>query len=89
MSRNSDLKDEFDFEGELPPTLDRAAIDRMRTVARVFDDFMRVPGTDFRVGLDPILGALPGSATSSVLGCPCTSSSKRPAWASRSPLSCG
>lgn len=60
MSRNSDLKDEFDFEGELPPTLDRAAIDRMRTVARVFDDFMRVPGTDFRVGLDPILGALPG-----------------------------
>jgi hypothetical protein len=60
MSDHSDLKEEFDFEGELPPTLDRAAIDRMRTIARVFDDFMRIPGTDFRIGLDPILGALPG-----------------------------
>ncbi|WP_049972221.1 DUF4112 domain-containing protein [Haladaptatus cibarius] len=55
-----DLADEFDFDGELPDTVNRAAIERMRTVARVFDDLVRVPGTDFRVGIDPILGALPG-----------------------------
>ena len=54
-----DLEEEFDFEGELPATVDRAAIDRMRTIARVFDDFMRIPLTDMRVGLDPILGAIP------------------------------
>ncbi len=54
-----DLEDEFDFDGELPATVDRAAIDRMRTIARVFDDFMRIPLTDMRVGLDPILGAIP------------------------------
>ncbi|KZN22699.1 hypothetical protein A4G99_18175 [Haladaptatus sp. R4] len=56
---NSDLENEFDFDGELPPTVDRAAIDRMRTIAHVFDDFMRIPFTDMRVGLDPILGAIP------------------------------
>lgn len=56
---NPDLEDEFDFDGELPPTVDRAAIDRMKTIARVFDDFMRIPLTDMRVGLDPILGAIP------------------------------
>ncbi|WP_435157277.1 DUF4112 domain-containing protein [Haladaptatus sp. DFWS20] len=55
-----DLREEFDFDGELPESVDRAAIERMRTVARVFDDLVRVPGTDFRVGIDPILGALPG-----------------------------
>ncbi|GAA0259286.1 DUF4112 domain-containing protein [Haladaptatus pallidirubidus] len=55
-----DLTDEFDFDGELPDTVNRAAIERMRTVARVFDDLVRVPGTDFRVGIDPVLGALPG-----------------------------
>lgn len=60
MSGPNDLKDEFDFDGELPSTVDRAALGRMRTVARIFDDLIRVPGTDFRVGIDPILGALPG-----------------------------
>ncbi|WP_266080085.1 DUF4112 domain-containing protein [Haladaptatus caseinilyticus] len=54
-----DLNNEFDFDGELPRSVDRAAIERMRTVARIFDDLVRVPGTDFRVGIDPILGALP------------------------------
>jgi len=32
----------------------------MRAVARILDESVRVPGTDFRVGLDPILGLLPG-----------------------------
>lgn len=56
-----DFASEFDidFDGELPETVDRAAIRRMRTVARLFDDAVRVPGTDFSIGIDPILGALP------------------------------
>ncbi|WP_458209307.1 DUF4112 domain-containing protein [Haladaptatus sp. NG-SE-30] len=56
-----DIESVFDgeFDDELPETVDRAAIDRMRTVARIFDDFIRVPGTDFKVGIDPILGVIP------------------------------
>ncbi len=59
MNDSHDLREEFDFDGELPESVDMAAIERMRTVARIFDDFLRIPGTEFRVGLDPILGALP------------------------------
>lgn len=33
---------------------------RLATVAYVLDDFLRIPGTRIRVGLDPILGLLPG-----------------------------
>ncbi|WP_323190623.1 DUF4112 domain-containing protein [Halostella sp. PRR32] len=36
-----------------------AAIQRMRAVSTVLDDAIRVPGTDFRVGLDPLVGILP------------------------------
>jgi hypothetical protein len=56
-----DFSSEFDvdFAGELPDTVDEAAIRRMRAVARLFDDCIRIPGTDFRVGIDPVLGALP------------------------------
>lgn len=50
-----------DFDGELPETVDEAAIGRMRAVARLLDDGMRIPGTDFRIGLDPIVGILPGA----------------------------
>ena len=31
-----------------------------RVLARVLDDLIRIPGTRFRVGLDPVLGLLPG-----------------------------
>jgi len=57
----SDLASEFDvdFEGELPDSVDRAAVERMRVVATVFDESVTVPGTNFRVGVDPVLGALP------------------------------
>ncbi|RDI71613.1 DUF4112 domain-containing protein [Halopelagius longus] len=60
-SSTRDFRSEFDidFEGELPPTVDESAIRRMRTVARLFDDSIPVPGTDFRIGIDPVLGALP------------------------------
>lgn len=36
-----------------------ASVRRARRVARLLDDAVRVPGTDFRIGLDPILSVLP------------------------------
>jgi hypothetical protein len=61
-NRDSGVEDAFDdhFEDEIPPGVDEAAVERMRTVAHVFDDLVRVPGTEFRVGIDPLLGAIPG-----------------------------
>lgn len=38
-----------------------AALKRVRFLARLMDDAVEVPGTDYRVGLDPILGILPGA----------------------------
>jgi len=32
---------------------------RVRTVSHLMDEAFRVPGTDYRIGLDPILGILP------------------------------
>jgi hypothetical protein len=34
--------------------------DRLRRIAWVLDDLVRVPGTSRRFGLDPVLGLLPG-----------------------------
>ncbi|PSP52813.1 DUF4112 domain-containing protein, partial [Halobacteriales archaeon QH_3_68_24] len=50
---------DVDFDGEIPETVDRAALERMRTVAWVLDECIRVPGTEFRFGLDPILSVVP------------------------------
>ena len=50
-----------EFDGDLPAAVDDAAIARMRTVARVLDEGIRLPGTDFRFGIDPIVGILPGA----------------------------
>jgi hypothetical protein len=47
------------FEGELPESVDEAAVDRMRRVAYVLDEAVPVPFTDRRVGLDPLLGVVP------------------------------
>ena len=33
---------------------------RVRAVASVLDDAMRVPGTDIRFGIDPLIGLVPG-----------------------------
>lgn len=38
-----------------------AAVERARTMGRLLDEAVRVPGTQFRVGLDPILGVAPVS----------------------------
>jgi hypothetical protein len=31
-----------------------------RLIAWLLDDFIRIPGTNFRIGLDPIIGLIPG-----------------------------
>lgn len=36
-----------------------AALRSARTVARVLDESFRVPGTSYRIGLDPIVGLVP------------------------------
>lgn len=43
---------------------EEAALRRVRFLARLLDDAVAVPGTSYRVGLDPILGILPGAGDS-------------------------
>ncbi|MGM0718756.1 MAG: DUF4112 domain-containing protein [Halobacteriota archaeon] len=45
------------------------ALSRVRTVSTLLDDFIRIPGTNVRFGLDPILGILPvaGDSVSSLI----------------------
>lgn len=45
---------------DLPGSADEPALRRVQTVARLLDDAVRVPGTDYRIGLDPLLSAAPG-----------------------------
>jgi hypothetical protein len=44
---------------DLSADVDSAALERMELAATVLDDGLRVPGTDFKFGLDPVLGVLP------------------------------
>ncbi|MGG6294316.1 DUF4112 domain-containing protein [Leptolyngbya sp. AN02str] len=37
-----------------------AVLRRVRTLSLVLDNAVRIPGTRFRVGLDPVLGLIPG-----------------------------
>ncbi|WP_266080259.1 DUF4112 domain-containing protein [Haladaptatus caseinilyticus] len=37
----------------------RRSIQRVRTVSHLLDEAVRIPGTNFRFGLDPVLGLLP------------------------------
>jgi len=54
--------------GERPPIAEQvddeasklAGLDRARMVGNLLDDAVTVPGTSFKIGLDPILGILPG-----------------------------
>ena len=57
----SSLESQFDDLEEVPGSVDEAAVRRMRFVANLLDDSIRVPGTEFRIGIDPILGILPGA----------------------------
>ncbi|KZN26162.1 hypothetical protein A4G99_22175 [Haladaptatus sp. R4] len=51
------------------PRYKRKSIERVRTVSDLLDEAFRVPGTNFRVGIDPILGLLPvgGDAASAII----------------------
>ena len=42
------------------PAKQIAKLDRLRRISRVLDNAIPVPGTKLRLGLDPILGLLPG-----------------------------
>ena len=42
-----------------PPSED-ARLTRVRSLARVLDSAVPIPGTSFRFGLDPVLGLVPG-----------------------------
>lgn len=44
----------FDTSGE-----QRASLERVRGLSRLLDNAVRVPGTDYRIGLDPLVGLLP------------------------------
>ena len=55
------LESQFDGIEEVPNSVDEAAVRRMRFVANLLDDSIRVPGTEFRIGIDPILGIVPGA----------------------------
>jgi hypothetical protein len=37
-----------------------ATLNRIRRIARLLDTAIGIPGTKFRIGLDPILGLIPG-----------------------------
>jgi hypothetical protein len=52
------------MDGSDPPE-----IARIRTVSRLLDEVVRIPGTNIRIGLDPILGVLPvaGDSVAAVL----------------------
>lgn len=56
-----DLESAFDvdFEEGLPETVDRAAVRRMAMVATFLDESIRIPGTNYRIGADPIMGVVP------------------------------
>lgn len=62
MDDSDPLASAFDveFEGGLPDAVDEAAVRRMRFVAGLLDESLRVPGTNYRIGIDPILGVVPG-----------------------------
>lgn len=35
-------------------------LDRLRRIARLYDAGIRIPGTQIRIGLDPLIGLVPG-----------------------------
>jgi hypothetical protein len=42
------------------PRDSRERLEQLRRWARLFDSAFRLPGTDFRFGLDPLIGLVPG-----------------------------
>lgn len=44
-----------------PATIDEPGVTRMRKIAYLLDESIPIPGTSFRVGIDPLIGILPVS----------------------------
>ncbi|MGF1495421.1 MAG: DUF4112 domain-containing protein [Elainellaceae cyanobacterium] len=42
-------------------TIDTATLQQIRRLSRLMDTAIRIPGTRFRIGLDPIIGLIPGA----------------------------
>lgn len=42
------------------PTHSASSLKRLRQISHLLDNAIRIPGTNYRFGLDPILGLLPG-----------------------------
>lgn len=63
------MSNEDDVPSDATPA-ERAALRRTRTVARLLDDAVPIPGTGYRIGLDGIVGLLPvaGDAVTAVVG---------------------
>ncbi len=40
---------------------EEAALQRVRRVSTLLDEAFRVPGTNYRIGIDPLIGILPGA----------------------------
>ena len=45
----------------LPESVDRAAVKRVLLVAYILDEGFRIPVIGYRIGIDPLLGILPGA----------------------------
>lgn len=59
MSIDADGPEVTEIPVGTPSDRERAALDRARKVSTLLDDAVRVPGTDFRIGIDPIVSVLP------------------------------
>jgi Domain of unknown function (DUF4112) len=45
----------------LKSSINSAALQRIRSLSQLLDNAIAIPGTQFRVGIDPILGLFPGA----------------------------
>jgi Domain of unknown function (DUF4112) len=43
-----------------PPTEGEARLRRIRALALLLDNALPIPGTSYRIGIDPLLGLIPG-----------------------------
>ncbi|SDF18760.1 DUF4112 domain-containing protein [Halorientalis regularis] len=59
MSWDLEARLDETFDGDVPDSVDEAALDRLKAVAYVMDESVRVPGTEVRIGLDPLVSAVP------------------------------
>jgi hypothetical protein len=59
MTANFESRFDVAYDGEIPPSVDEAALNRMEAVAHALDESLRIPGTNASIGIDPILGVFP------------------------------